>query len=264
MVNILVLDADSDSDSSCCEKDEWGVMMPPKKKEGYLDEMASPVFRYCNGSITTLPAQQGHMWYRSGWHADGGIISHYSQIGNTDRFRPEYFTPYETFTVFRGWKFRPVVFMPRDATVYDVDRKDVETCELVVSIDNKTGSGTEGYSGNISTNKKRIIIAFNVLGFGRRTDGPGHPNTSMAVLRCNPYAAGRDASWVGKLVPESYTNPIPQTARSDGLAGSLPLILGLMYVFPRLTIYQSRQRIHSAQGCLPTYTSPPLVRISYV
>lgn len=52
----------------------------------------------------------------------------------------------------------------------------------------------------------------------------------MAVPQSNPYAAGRDASWVGKLVPDSYTNPIPQAPKSDGLAGSLALILGLMYV----------------------------------
>lgn len=76
-------------------------------------------------------------------------------------------------------------------------------------------------------------IAYQILGFSRA--GSGYPSTttytSIAGARASLYAAGREASWVGKLVPDSYTNPIANTPRSTGLAGSLPLILGLMYVF---------------------------------
>lgn len=124
MVNILALDSEN-----YCEKDEWGVMMPPRRIEGYLGEKPSPVFRYRNGKITIVPTEKGHRWHRNNWQTEGGIISQLEQVGYSDIYRPAYFTPYQTVTVFRGWKFRPVVFMERDATVHDVNRKNLETCE---------------------------------------------------------------------------------------------------------------------------------------
>lgn len=126
MVSKLILDENDHG-----EKDEWGVMMPPRTRDGYSGEMPSPTFRYCNGRVTTVPAEKGHQWHRSSWNMDGGIISGYNQLPNSDIIQPTYFTPYQTITVFRGWKFRPVVFMGRDATVHNVNKDYFERCESV-------------------------------------------------------------------------------------------------------------------------------------
>lgn len=51
---------------------------------------------------------------------------------------------------------------------------------------------------------------------------------SLVTAKRSLYAAGQNADWVGRLVPESYRNPYASTPRSGGLAGELSVILGLM------------------------------------
>lgn len=62
---------------------------------------------------------------------------------------------------------------------------------------------------------------------------------SQAVFTCSlgpdalggaprTHIAGRNASWLGTLVPSSYENPSPGAPSSKGLGGDLTILLGLM------------------------------------
>ncbi|KAI6784947.1 uncharacterized protein J7T54_008041 [Emericellopsis cladophorae] len=43
-----------------------------------------------------------------------------------------------------------------------------------------------------------------------------------------PFAAGRHANWLGRLVPTTYDSPLSSAPRSAGLGGELTILLALM------------------------------------
>jgi hypothetical protein len=55
-----------------------------------------------------------------------------------------------------------------------------------------------------------------------------NPGVSEVVTRASLYAAGRSADWIPSLLPLKYANPFADAPHSRGLAGELPVILGLM------------------------------------
>lgn len=116
VVNVL------DISEASCQRDEWGVVMPPSTVAGYADEVPSPVFRWRNGRISQVEQHEHFYWHRNAWHQPGGIVAHYNPAYNSPvDVQPTVFDSHATFTVFRGWKFRPLVFMQADATVYDIN-----------------------------------------------------------------------------------------------------------------------------------------------
>ncbi|KAF3771121.1 hypothetical protein M406DRAFT_326520 [Cryphonectria parasitica EP155] len=173
-------------------KDRWGIILPPTKTSHFAREGASPVFRYKNGRVTRASE---YVWHRNPG-TEGGIIlaSQIPTLGGSIHQTP-YMLKFATCTVFRGCPFRPIIYMERDALAYDVNEIDIEQM-------------------------------YHPLSFGMYQSRGG---VSMAGARMSfLHAVGRDAAWVGKLVPDSYKNPSRAAPDSGGLAGSLPVILGLM------------------------------------
>jgi hypothetical protein len=188
VVNDLVL---SDTPGSC-SPDRWGNVLPPTRRSDYEGEITSPVFRWQDGRVTALPGDY-YGWDRpNGWGTAGRIWG-WTADAATNMPVQQYMVPFDTYTVFRGWRFLPVVFMGSDATATNVDEAEVETMYHALSFSSEGGN-----------------------------------HVSLAGPRGRLYAAGKDAGWVGRLVPDSYRNPYPDVQACRGLAGSLPLILGLM------------------------------------
>lgn len=121
VVNTLQLNPEA------CERDQWCVMQPPRTRAGYVGEAPGAVFRWRKGTVVPVAPHEGHGWYRSRRGAEGGIVSSArwtQEIGPDGGFTPNFFTPHATYTVFRGWKFRPIVFMESDASVHDVEEAE--------------------------------------------------------------------------------------------------------------------------------------------
>lgn len=188
VVNDLVLSDTPDS----CSPDRWGNVLPPTRRSDYEGEITSPVFRWQDGRVTALPGDY-YGWDRpNGWGTAGRIWG-WTVDPATNMAVQQYMVPFDTYTVFRGWRFLPVVFMGSDATATNVDEAEAETMYHALSFSSEGGN-----------------------------------HVSLAGPRGRLYAAGKDAGWVGRLVPDSYRNPYPDVQTCRGLAGSLPLILGLM------------------------------------
>lgn len=138
---------------------------------------------------------------------------------------------FRTYTVFRGWHFQPVVFMGCDALTTDVNEAEMETskCPIYIYIyiatvvSSQTPRDRPGANmGCIKTNGK----VYHPLSFA--SDRRGDTVVSLVTAKRHLYAAGRNADWVGRLVPDSYRNPWRGSMPSGGLAGELSVILGLM------------------------------------
>lgn len=172
--------------------DEWGNKKPPLTTNGYEDEIVGRVYRYRNGSVSR--ADHGPWRYR--WERNeenvGEIVA--SKLNNHGDYEEATMENYKTFTIFRGWRFLPVLYNGSDARITNVN----------------------------AANEATIYVP---LRFGTR---PGNPGVSEVCNGARPYIAGRGASWTGTLVPPTYENPFREAPQSHGLAGELPVILGLM------------------------------------
>ncbi|ROW01952.1 hypothetical protein VMCG_05591 [Cytospora schulzeri] len=191
VVNNLVLNESLDT-YLAASTDRWGNTLPPERSCDYEGEVTSTVFRWKDGRVTPLPGDY-YGWSRpKGWGTQGGIWG-WTVDPTTNMVVQQYMKPFETYTVFRGWRFLPVVFMGSDATTTDVNEEEPEAMYHALSFNSELGRPV-----------------------------------SLAGPRGRLYAVGKDAGWVGRLVPESYRNPYTDVQTCRGLSGSLPLILGLM------------------------------------
>lgn len=214
-------------------------------RHGYGDEGLSPVFRFQDFKITRMPDDR-YFWHRGEPGAEGGVFCRSPRIPGLNQPQVTCLQTYATCTVFRGWKFRPIILMENDATLHDVDYADEQT------------SGCRRRQASNDGTLMTCMAVYHALGFDKR---PGSL-ISVAGPRSKPYAAGRDAGWVGTLVPDLYTNPNGRNASpSEGLAGSLPLILGLMYVCPpSVPATRSASSTSSLQDLVYPGTTYPLCR----
>ncbi|PSR81245.1 hypothetical protein BD289DRAFT_439377 [Coniella lustricola] len=178
------------------DEDRWGILKTPQRAV-HFDERATdapwPVFRFQNGQVTKVRDEEGLLWVRSNGPGSHGCVIGPSAMGAQLPIMEEF----ATYTVLRGGHYRPIVFMANDATAVDVDEASLDTMYHALHFDSNNGPG-------VSTVRGR--------------QGELHAN-------------GHGASWVGKLVPNSYHHPNPAVAEpSKGLTGLLPVILGLMAI----------------------------------
>ncbi|KAJ9139416.1 hypothetical protein NKR23_g7922 [Pleurostoma richardsiae] len=173
--------------------DQWGSRLPPGHPDAYIGEESSLVFKYTSVTPDSCSIQRmpEYSWYRTGRDQPGSICT-WDQTG--EHISITEYHLYKTCTVFRGWRFLPLMFMYNDATITELDNSDVGTMLHAVHL--------------------------------RPRDS--NPGVSEVVTRASLYAAGRSADWIPSLLPLKYANPFADAPHSRGLAGELPVILGLM------------------------------------
>lgn len=187
-------------DEDLLNGDPWYNRVPPTEPRGFTGEIPSYVMRYHNGQVT---AAHGYGWWRGEF--DGavwspGVICMVGADGNpvyTDEGQPQYCQKYKELAVYSCNPLLPIV------------------------VDN-------GDPLSSSTALDRSPLLF--------FHPPSQPGVSQAVHPDSPmeqgptpckYVAGASPSWIPSLVPRTYRNPYTAVA-SVGLAGELPIILGLM------------------------------------
>ena len=174
--------------------DQWGNILPPHNipgtVQGFADGRAGPVFRYRDGVVTSLEGQ--YFWARQP-NGEGIIKSSMLVDPQTNEWSAT--TPYATYTVFHGWRFLPFFWMASDAVITNSE----------------------------APNSMQMLYR---LHFQDRREWPG-----LSEINAVGYPLllfGRRPSWIASLVPKIYANRTPECPLSVGLAGELPVILGLM------------------------------------
>lgn len=186
------------------EGDGWDNRIPRRDSSGYDGETPGRVMRYRNGEVTEA---FGYGWYRDhfnepAWPA--GYVLMYNPDGSpmyTEYGTQAYAAVYKKLSVFSCGPFLPIVVINGDPLTADPSSRET--------------------------------LARTPLQFHHPSDKEGishaaHPDSHM---RDGPglckYVAGANPSWMPSLVPAAYSNP-KNPGPSNGLAGELPIILGLM------------------------------------
>lgn len=199
-------------------RDEWGVFQPPDNPDGYLSETPGTVFRFerhyrANSSSSNVfvqrvtPAGPQFTWARPVWGQEGAVVV--AAGGGGGGGMTMAMEEVATYTVFRGWRFRPVVFFAWDGTVEEVDDE---------------GDGPGRMFHNLSFDFRQV---------GNAGAGGGGVISKVGARRPGVYVPARDPAWLERLVPGSLRNPFPGAPRSVGLGGDVALVLGLMALSQR-------------------------------
>ncbi|KAF3077410.1 hypothetical protein CFAM422_000175 [Trichoderma lentiforme] len=190
------------SDDDLLIGDLWYNRLPPTEPRGFAGEMHSCVMRYHNGQVE---AARGYGWWRGEFDKTvrrwpPGVICMVSADGNpvyTDEGQLQYCQRYKELAVYSCNPLLPIV------------------------IDNG-----DPLSSTAALDRSPLLFFH----------PPSQPGVSQAVHPDSPmglgpaphkYVAGASPSWAPSLVPEIYSNPYTAVA-SVGLAGELPIVLGLM------------------------------------
>ena len=163
-------------------RDLYGNAIPFSERYDYTD-VESEVFRYRNGRVTE---DGNYFWHRENRGCEGRIY----RAVDAEQSQP--LETYKTCSVFRCWRFNPILWTASDVSVYGID----ETSNFI-----------------------------NGLRFDHSCLMPGVSKIDE-FGQC--YVVGRDPSWLPSLVPPQYRNPDPNAPQSGGLAGELPVIIGMM------------------------------------
>ncbi|KAI1404958.1 hypothetical protein F4819DRAFT_446070 [Hypoxylon fuscum] len=187
-------------------QDEFGNVVPHGIKSAYGPEKVGTVYRFHNGNISLAT---GFVWKRPGMGHEGRInkeIVHDNRqlcivpslrfLTNTETIQPT-FIPcfhYKTTSVFsRGPTLSPL------SVELDVTTRDLETSHL---------PKTKLQSLSFRSDDCQV--------------------SRIARGGKNKRAVGKDASWIGTLVPSMYENLDEDAQHSKGLGGDLGVIIGLM------------------------------------
>ncbi|KAL7914952.1 hypothetical protein GGI35DRAFT_164619 [Trichoderma velutinum] len=182
--------------------DGWYNRVPPINPTGFAGETRGQVMRYRNGRVAAAP---GYGWYREDRDLDGtawppGYVLMYhpdgSHVFNEDGTL-RYAIVYKQLAVFSCNPFLPIV----------VDNGDPLSADSLV----------------------RTPLLFHHPSTQQGISHAVHPESLMqhGPGPCK-FVAGANPSWVPSLVPATYSNPYNPSDPSRGLAGELPIILGLM------------------------------------
>ncbi|RFU76168.1 hypothetical protein TARUN_6073 [Trichoderma arundinaceum] len=179
-------------DENLTNGDCWYNRIPPTEPSGYEREIPSRVMRYENGQVTEA---FGDRWAREG--PQGGTWPPGRVCATDAHGRECHPTMYKQMAVFSCNPLLPIVVVNGDP---------------------------------LSAAEK---LARSPLLFFHPPSQPGvsqavHPDSLMdhGPPECK-YVAGASPSWIPSLVPETYRNP-HNVVPSVGLAGELPIVLGLM------------------------------------
>lgn len=180
--------------------DPWYNRVPPTRPSGFAGEIPSYVMRYCNGEVTVA---HGYTWWRGDFLGAAwppGYVCMIGADGNpvyTDQGHLQCAERYKELAVFSCNPLLPIV----------VDNGDPLSTSAALD--------------------RSPLLFFHP---------PSQPGVSQAVHPDSPmepgpapckYVAGADPSWIPSLVPRAYRNPY-NAVPSAGLAGELPIVLGLM------------------------------------
>ncbi|KKO99843.1 hypothetical protein THAR02_08065 [Trichoderma harzianum] len=189
---------------NCNDGDDWYNRIPPNNSEGCGGETPGKVMRYHNGRVTEA---FGYGWCRgdfneSAWPPGGVLMCSLDGLPMyTEDGTPQYVTVYKQLSVFSCGPFLPIVVVNGDP----------------LSVDPST---TDSLS--------RTPLLFHHPRDKEGISHAVHPDSNMQTgLGERKYVAGANPSWMPSLVPAIYSNPY-NPGPSTGLAGELPIILGLM------------------------------------
>ncbi|KAL7795294.1 hypothetical protein V8C37DRAFT_37506 [Trichoderma ceciliae] len=186
-------------DEDLINGDPWFNRVPPTQPSGFEGEIPGCVMRYHNGQVTEAP---GYAWAREGFQGTSwprGYVYLYGPDG----------VPYYT----DGDLKRATMY--RELAVFSCNPL------LPIVVDNG-----DPLSSNTALDRSPLL-------FFHPPSQPGvsqavHPDSSMELgpAPCK-YVAGASPSWIPSLVPKTYRNPY-NAIPSVGLAGELPIVIGLM------------------------------------
>ncbi|PNP49659.1 hypothetical protein THARTR1_09670 [Trichoderma harzianum] len=186
-------------DDTYHEGDSWYNRIPPSNPNGYGGETPGRVMRYRHGRVTAAP---GYEWYREDTNESPrppGYVLMYNPDGSpmyTEDGTRRYATVYKQLAVFSCNPFLPIVVVNGDPL------------------------SAESLS--------RSPLQFHYPPHQEGISHAVHPESYMQYgLGPRKYVAGANPSWMPSLVPAIYSNPF-NPGPSTGLAGELPIILGLM------------------------------------
>ncbi|KAL7954384.1 hypothetical protein V8C34DRAFT_21880 [Trichoderma compactum] len=192
------------NDDTYNEGDGWYNRIPLSNSNGYEGETPGRVMRYHNGRVT---AASGYRWYRNDFNEAAwapGYVLMYNPDGSpvyTEDETPKFATVYKQLSVFSCGPFLPIVVVNGDPLAADP-------------------SSLESLS--------RTPLQFHHPRDQEGISHAVHPESMMQYgLGPRKYVAGANPSWMPSLVPAIYNNPY-NPGPSNGLAGELPIILGLM------------------------------------
>ncbi|KAK1750528.1 hypothetical protein QBC47DRAFT_309621, partial [Echria macrotheca] len=198
--------------------DQWFTYMPPLAPAAYRAEYTSLVFRYHHHPpfSSRITLADNHTWHRPSMSRPGHIV-------RTDALGRHLSSPpiFKTQSVFSCSAHLPLILLDGDAAL-----------------------GSTVYKTCPCPPIEKEIPAWTIPHFHHGMPEQGTP-PGLSLIRTNcrgrPWVAGRDPEWMPGLVPslfEHSTRRPPTTGmgsgeegmvpRSVGLAGELPIIIGLM------------------------------------
>ncbi|KAH0532892.1 hypothetical protein TsFJ059_001524 [Trichoderma semiorbis] len=186
------------------EGDDWWNRIPRSNSSGYDGETPGRVMRYHNRGVTEA---FGYGWYRGdfngrAWPAGGVLMCSSDGLPMyTEDGMPQYVAVYKKLSVFSCGPFLPIVVINGDPLTADLSSSETPSPMPLMFHHPPLQEG----------------ISHAVYPEGHMERGPGP---------CK-YVAGANPSWMPSLVPTIYSNP-NNPGPSNGLAGELPIILGLM------------------------------------
>lgn len=179
-------------DENLLNGDPWYNRVPPTQPSGFNGEIPSYVMRYQNGQVTTA---HGYGWWRGDFSETAWPPGHIYRADANGQLQCA--ERYKELAVFSCNPLLPIV----------VDNGDP-------------------LSTNAALDRSPLLFFH----------PPSQPGVSQAVHPDSPmgpgpapckYVAGTNPSWIPSLVPKTYRNPY-NAVPSAGLAGELPIVLGLM------------------------------------
>ncbi|KAH6611465.1 hypothetical protein Trco_001485 [Trichoderma cornu-damae] len=180
--------------------DHWYNRVPPTEPSGFEGEIPSRVMRYRNGQVEEAV---GYRWAREAFQESAwppGYVFKYDPDGiptYTERGEIIKAAVYKEMAVFSCNPLLPIV---------------------VINGDPLSATGP----------LDRSPLLFFHPPHQQGVSQAVHPESLMDPgPRICKYAAGAAPSWMPSLVPETYRNPY-DPVQSAGLAGELPIVLGLM------------------------------------
>ncbi|KAK0638599.1 hypothetical protein B0T16DRAFT_462363 [Cercophora newfieldiana] len=187
------------------ERDQWLNSIPPTSQAAYVKEYKGTVFRYRSGIVTVA---QGYEWVRE---APGyeGRITFYDPASNYT-WVPE---PYKTESVFACSAHLPIITLNGDASLGSL-------------LSTNCRDGCDRQSLNPDDDDDQERYTWRMPHFTDRDNGVSVINSTRTGV---PFVSGKNPSWIPSLVPKVFENTYRhENRRSKGLAGDLPVIIGLM------------------------------------
>ncbi|KAK1762186.1 hypothetical protein QBC33DRAFT_289854 [Phialemonium atrogriseum] len=186
------------------ERDLWNDVIPFSSPNDYAEEAPGRVFRYRNGEVTDVG--QDYLWIRPG-RGQEGCIWKWDALDQSS----QPMDVYKTYSVFRCWRFNPIIWTGSDVSVPSTERPGAP--------------GAQFFSLHFRSPPGGVSEIWPSAGPNEAVQSPSVSEIWPPAFR---YVAGRDPSWMPSLVPQQYSNPFADAPRSQGLRGELPVILGMM------------------------------------